>query len=432
MHHDEERPAMPMDDMILVSIDDHVIEPADMFERHLPAKYKARGPQYVRVDSGLDYWDYEGESTGSVGLNAVASWPRHEWGFDPVGHAEMRPGCYDVDLRVRDMDANGVLASMCFPTFAGFNGMNLARSTIEPELTKVVVSAYNDWHIDELAGEHPGRFIPLAIAPVFDNAATAAEIQRVAAKGCHAVSLPDAPYGVGLPSYDVAEYWDPVFAACCDNDVAICLHIGGAFGIIQRPEGAAIDQLIILAPQLSAIIATDLMVAGTFARFPDLRVAMSEGGIGWIPFFLDRIDRHLWNQSWTGLEIGQRGMTPTDVWRRNFLGCFITDPAALYVRDRIGVDTIAWECDYPHSDSTWPRSPEMVWEEMEAAGCTDGEIDRITWENAARFFSFDPFAVVPREEATVAALRARGRDVDVSETSRSEYLRRYELARSGA
>ena len=422
---------MQMDDMILVSIDDHVIEPADMFERHMPEKWKDRAPQYKRGDNGLDYWEYQGQSTGSVGLNAVASWPHLEWGFDPVGHAEMRPGCYDADLRVRDMDANGVLASMCFPTFAGFNGMSLARSTIDQDLTNVVVSAYNDWHIDELAGEHPGRFIPLAITPVFDSAGMVTEIERVARKGCTAISLPETPYGVGLPSFEVRDYWDPVFKACSENGVVICLHIGGAFGIIQRPPESSADHLIILSPQLSAITTTDLMVSGVFKRFPDLRVALSEGGVGWIPFFLDRMDRHIWNHAWTGLEIGPPGQTPTEVFREHCLGCFITDPAALRVRDRIGIDAISWECDYPHSDSTWPTSPEMLWSELQAAGCSDDEIHKISWENACRFFRFDPFAHRPRAQASVGALRGQATDVDVAETSRTEYRRRYDEAHAG-
>ena len=417
---------MQLDDLILISIDDHIIEPADMFERHMPARYRDAAPRYVRGGpDGADYWDYQGQQTGAVGLNAVASWPREEWGFDPVGHAEMRPGCYDLDLRVRDMDANGVLASMCFPTMAGFNGMSLARSTVDKDLTKIVVSAYNDWHIDELAGEHPGRFLPLAILPVFDRDAMVAEVKRVAAKGCRAVSLPEAPYGVELPQFADREYWDPVFAACVDNDVAICLHIGGSFGLVQRPAGAPIDNLIILAPQLSAIVATDLILAGLFIRFPALKVALSEGGIGWIPFFLDRMDRHVWNHRWTALKIADVDLTPSELWQRNFLGCFITDPSSLRLRDRIGVHTIAWECDYPHSDSTWPHSPEQVWGELQGAGCSEDEINRITWQNACRFFNFDPFQHRSRETATVRALRAQASDVDVSETSKTVYRERF-------
>jgi predicted TIM-barrel fold metal-dependent hydrolase len=359
------------------------------------------------------------------GLGAVASWPHEEWGFDPVDFPEMRPGTYDVELRVRDMDANGQLTGMCFPTFAGFNGMSLARSTVDRELTNVVVSAYNDWHIDELAGDHPGRFIPLGIVPTYDPQAMAAEIHRIAKKGCTAISLPETPYGVGLPAFHEDGYWDPVFTALCDNDMAICLHIGGAFGLLQRARTAGADHLIVLTPQLSAVTAADMMVGGVFNRFPDLRVALSEGGIGWIPFFLDRIDRHIWNQRWTGLKVSN-GKTPTELFRSNFLGCFITDPSGLRVRDRIGVEAIAWECDYPHSDSTWPESPELLWAEMQAAGCSDDEIEDITWRNACRFFRFDPFAKVPREQANVAALRARATDVDVRETSKAEYRRRWQ------
>jgi hypothetical protein len=120
---------------------------------------------------------------------------------------------------------------------------------------------------------------------------------------------------------------------------------------------------------------------------------------------------------------------PTEVWRSNFLGCFITDPAALCVLDRIGVDSVAWECDYPHSDSTWPRSPESLWEELQAAAVTSGQIiDAISWQNAARFFRFDPFVHRSRSEANLGALRASATDVDVSETSKAEYKRRYEAS----
>ena len=113
---------MNLDDLILVSIDDHVVEPPDMFERHVPAKYRDRVPQIVLGDDGNEKWLFEGQEVGSMGLNAVVTWPKEEWGFDPVGFAEMRPGAYDIHERVRDMNRNGVLASMCFPTFAGFSG----------------------------------------------------------------------------------------------------------------------------------------------------------------------------------------------------------------------------------------------------------------------------------------------------------------------
>jgi len=419
---------MRVEDMVLVSIDDHVIEPADLFAQHLPAKYRDRAPKIVSGDDGVERWLYLDTETGSFGLNAVASWPRAEWGMDPVGFAEMRPGAYDVTQRVGDMDANGVLASMCFPSFPGFNGMNLIRSGAgDTDLTRVVISAYNDWHIEEWCGASPGRFIALGILPLFDVEASVEEIHRLAKLGCTAVSLPETPHGVGLPSF-FTDHWDPVFSALCDTDMAICMHIGGSFGLITHPGGAPIDHLIMLAPQLSALSANDLIISGTFRRFPALRVALSEGGIGWIPFYLDRLDRHVVNHQWTGLDIGDAGGSPSDLFRRNFLGCFITDPSSLRLLDRIGEDVVAWECDYPHSDSFWPRSPEMLRAELAGAEVSDAQIDKITHANASRFFRFDPFERWPRHQATVGALRARATDVDTAVTPRAEYRRRYKAA----
>jgi predicted TIM-barrel fold metal-dependent hydrolase len=210
--------------------------------------------------------------------------------------------------------------------------------------------------------------------------------------------------------------------------MAICLHIGGAFNMVQMAPEAPPDQIIMLAPQLSAITANHLIISGTFRKFPKLRAALSEGGIGWIPFYLDRLDRHVEQHSWTGLDIDGKNGTPSEVFREHFLGCFITDPSALTLVDRIGEDAVAWECDYPHSDSTWPFSPELLLAETDAAGISDAVLNKITWENAARFFRFDPFQHRSREEATVGALRAKAGDVDTSQTSKAEYRRRYELA----
>ena len=103
-------------------------------------------------------------------------------------------------------------------------------------------------------------------------------------------------------------------------------------------------------------------------------MALSEGGIGWIPFYLDRADRHFQNQAWLHNDFG--GKLPSDVFRDHILACYITDPSGLELRHRIGIDTIAWECDYPHTDTTWPESPEFAWKELQDAGCTDEEIQQ--------------------------------------------------------
>jgi len=417
---------MQPDELILVSIDDHVIEPPDMFAGHVPARFADQAPR-VRNDDGVEHWVFQGVTAGSMGLNAVVSWPKEEWGMDPTTFAEMRPGAYDIHERVRDMNRNGILASMCFPTFAGFSARTFQEAA-DKDLALVMLRAYNDWHIDEWCTAYPGRFIPLAIGPVWDMDALVDEVHRIAAKGCRAMSMPELPHLQGLPSYH-NDYWAPFFRAASDAGVVMCLHIGQGFAAIDTPADAPIDNLIILATQVSALAAQDLLWGPAMRTYPDLKVAWSEAGIGWIPFYLNRCDRHYENQRWLRRDFG--GKLPSDVFREHSLACYVTDPSALKIRHDIGIEIIAWECDYPHSDSLWPDAPERVLAELDAAAVPDDEIAAITWANSCRFFGWDPFAVVPRERATVGALRALSPDVDTSIVSRDEWRRRYELAHAG-
>jgi predicted TIM-barrel fold metal-dependent hydrolase len=214
--------------------------------------------------------------------------------------------------------------------------------------------------------------------------------------------------------------------ACERLGIVMSMHIGGAFNLLTRPEGAPPDQLIVLAAQMSGVAFTDLVTSGTFRKFPGLKIALSEGGFGWVPFMLDRMDRHVWNHAWTDLDVGAD--TVTEIWKKNFLACFITEPTTLRLIDRIGEDTVAWECDYPHSDSTWPNSPETLMEEFQGGGTSDALINKITWENACWFYNWDPFKHTPREQATVGALRALATAVDTSETTRAQYRERYVAA----
>jgi predicted TIM-barrel fold metal-dependent hydrolase len=411
---------MEMNDMILVSIDDHMVEPPDMYENHLPAKWKDQAPKVVRNASGADEWVFQGEATSTpFGMAATVGWPREEWGFTPGAYSELRPGCFDVHARVADMNANGVLASLNFPTMAGFNARTFHEAK-DRELALVMLQAYNDWAIDEWCGAYPGRFIPLGIVPMWDVDLAVEEIRRLGKKGCRTISFPEMPHVQGFPSF-LSGHWDPMLKALCDENMVLSLHIGAGFAVIQSPKEAPIDHLMVLACQISAITAQDLLFGPTLRRFPELKVALSEGGIGWIPFYFDRIDRHFQNQSWLHGDDDFGGKLPSEVFRDHFLACYITDPSGLLLRDRIGIDLIAWECDYPHTDTTWPESPEHAWNELRAAGCKDEEIHKITWENACRFFSWDPFVHNSREESTVGALRGLATEVDTSRMSRADW-----------
>lgn len=415
---------MRTEDLVVVSVDDHIIEPADMFVHHVPARWAGQAPR-IEYHDGKQQWIFEDAPLSTTtAINAVVGWPKEEWGFDPSSYSEMRPGTYDIHERVRDMNRNGVLASMNFPTFPGFSGRGF-QDAKDKDLALVMLQAYNDWHIDEFAPTYPGRFMPLALPPVWDMPALVAEVQRVAAKGCHAISMPEIPHVQGLPSYH-SDYWFPFFQACVDNQVVMCLHIGQGFSAITSAPDAPMDNLMILATQVSVIAAQDLLWGPALRRFPDLRVAWSEGGIGWVPFYLDRCDRHFTNQKWLGQDFG--GRLPSEVFKEHSLFCYITDPSTLRLRDVIGVENLALESDYPHSDCFWPDAPEQFLRELHAAGATDAEIDRISWQNASEFFWWDPFQHISREEGCVGGLRAQATDVDVSEVSRAEWRERWEAA----
>ena len=202
---------MDTEDLILISVDDHIVEPPDLFEGHIPPKYADQAPRVQRNDDGSDVWVFNGAVIPNVGLNAVAGRPKEEYGIEPTAFDEMRPGCYDVDERVKDMNAGGVLGSMNFPSFPGFSARLFAAAD-DKDLALAIVQAYNDWHIDEWCGSHPGRFIPMALPVLWDPELCAAEVRRVAAKGCHSLTFTENPSVLGYPSFHDA-HWDPLWPA---------------------------------------------------------------------------------------------------------------------------------------------------------------------------------------------------------------------------
>jgi predicted TIM-barrel fold metal-dependent hydrolase len=400
---------MNVEDLILVSVDDHVVEPPNVFEGRLPARYRDLAPQFVTKEDGTNVWRYEGVEVPNVALNAVAGRPPDEYGIEPTSFDEIRPGTYDVNERVKDMDANGVLGSLCFPSFPQFCGQLFAR-TKDKDVALAMIRAYNDWHMDEWCGSHPGRFIPCPLPAIWDPEVLAAEVRRTAAKGAHAVTFSENPSKLGWPSLH-SDHWDPFWTACSDEGVVVCMHIGSSSEMVITAPDAPIDVLITLTPINIVQAAADLVWSQVFRRFPDLKVALSEGGIGWIPYFLERIDygyeRH---HRWTGQDFGDR--RPSDVFNEHVIACFIDDHIGVETRSHLNMDAVCWECDYPHSDSLWPQSPEAVAKHLD--GVSPEDVERITHRNAMRAFSYDPFATTPREQATVGALRARAAGHDVS------------------
>jgi predicted TIM-barrel fold metal-dependent hydrolase len=368
------------DDVQVISVDDHVVEHANVWVDRLSSKYAERAPRVVEVD-GREMWRYEERMYPTIGLNAVAGKDPKDFGMEPVRFDEMLPGCYDVAARLADMDLDGVHAQMCFPSFPGFAGSTFLNAT-DKDLAAACVSAWNDFILDEWSAAAPGRFVPMVLVPFWDVAASVAEIQRVAAKGAKAITFTESPHGLGLPSYH-SDHWDPMLAAAQDADLPLCLHFGSG-GVPTFAPDAPFAVAIALFATNAQFATVDLLLSPVFHKFPRLRVALSEGGIGWIPYVLERTDytweRHRW---YTGVNTQVR---PSDLFADHIFGCFIEDHAGLAMRDLVGIGNIMFEGDYPHSDSNFPASREKLTGAL--ADVPDQDARRIAEDNARRVFNF--------------------------------------------
>jgi len=402
---------MKLEDMVLISVDDHLIEPADLFTRHISAKYKDRAPRMIHKD-GADRWVFEGQELGAIGLNAVAGRPRSEYGMEPVSQSQMRPGCIQIEKRIDDMNANGLLGSLNFPTLGGFAGVVFSELA-DKGVALAIIQAYNDWHIHDWAGTIPGRMIPLCMVPLWDAEVCAAEIRRIAKLGVHAITFPDNPAAHGLPSIHHAS-WEPVWKACAENKVVICCHIGTGNRANHASADTPIEAWITTMPMSISNAAADWIYAPMWERYPDLRMALSEGGIGWVPYLLERAEfTHTHHGEWTHYQFGKSAPSPRQVFHKHIMTCFIDDAFGLRNIKDVGEDMVTWECDYPHSDTTWPDSPEYLWKTLKEGNLTDEQIQKVTHLNAMREYSFDPFTLHGgRENCTVAALRAKATHVD--------------------
>ncbi|SHN40112.1 amidohydrolase family protein [Cryptosporangium aurantiacum] len=381
---------MPLQpDMKLISTDDHLVEHPRVWADRLPRKWLAEGPRIVEEPSVEDpsappaqVWHYAGQRYPSIGLNAVAGKSPDQFGVDPVRFDEMIPGCYDPKARLADMDLDGVWGALCFPSFPGFAGTVFLHRGPE-ELRLACVRAYNDYVLDEWCAAAPDRLLPLVILPLWDVDACVAEIHRTAAKGAKAIGFPENPVPRGLPSFHT-DHWDPVFRAATQTGMPLAIHFGSSGQAPTTAPEAPMAVMITLFGCNSMYAASDLLFSPVLHKHPELKFGLSEGGIGWIPYLMERADyvweKHRWYQN-----IDSR-VRPSELFRKHFHGCFIDDDFGVEQRHRIGVETITWECDYPHSDSHWPHSRKRA--EQAFRDVPDDEVRMMVETNTRRLYNF--------------------------------------------
>jgi predicted TIM-barrel fold metal-dependent hydrolase len=389
----------------VVSVDDHVMEPPSLFRTWLPAKFRDEAP---RVERGSierieylggqdwklhfsadgapgDYWVYDGKMLPMKRINASAGMPLDLRENTPITFDEMRPGCYDVTARLADMDAGHVEASLCFPTMPRFCGQTFAEAA-DKELALACVRAYNDFMVEEWSGQSGGRLIPLCLVPLWDAELAAAEVRRNAGRGVRAVAFSEIPYHLGLPSIH-SGYWDPLWRACAETGTSVNMHIGSSSKMPSSSPDAPNGVGVVLTFANSATSLVDFLFSGVLVRFPELRLAYSEGQIGWLPYVIERID-DVWEQhrAWAGLK-DLVPEPPSTYYYRQVYGCFFRDRHGAQSLDVIGEDNVLFEVDYPHTDSTWPHTKKIA--EHDFAGLSPLVVHKIVRGNAIKLYQLD-------------------------------------------
>jgi predicted TIM-barrel fold metal-dependent hydrolase len=366
----------------LISVDDHLLEPPDTFEGRLPAKYKDQAPKVVETEEGHEVWYFEDQPYFQVGFMCVAGRPKEDHRFEPCRFSEVRPGCYNIDARIKDMDIGGIHASVNFPSgVTGFGG-TLFSETNDQDLGLECVRAWNDWLFDDWFSPYKERIVPLGITYLADPEKGAEEIRRNAARGFTAVTFPEQPHMLGYPSvYDPK--WDPIMRACAETETVLNLHIG-ASGFPKMPPGAPMLELgATLFGPMAVSACAEWLWSPWPVKYPDLKIAMSEGGIGWVAMLIDRVD-NIMARSGYGAGWSDKQNTPTDVLRRNFWFCMIDDPSTIATRHTIGVENILFESDFPHGDGTWPDTQQVMKDVL--GDLPVEEIRMIAHENAAKLY----------------------------------------------
>jgi predicted TIM-barrel fold metal-dependent hydrolase len=402
----------------IISVDDHVVEPPHVWQTWLPEKYRERGPRVERRRWGAfkhmagaryemhedpeglwgDAWYYEDRliyvHKRFVAIPQAATteddqgridFDRTQMQMTAVTYDEMRPGCYDRDERVKDLARNWVDGSLPFPTFPRFCGQTFYEGE-DKELGLACVRAYNDWMVEEWCAPSGGMNIPLCLIPLWDVELAAEETQRNADRGVRAICFSELPHHLELPTIH-SDYWDPLFRVCNDTGVTVCMHIGSSSTDPAASPDAPKGVGGMLAFNNSMASLGDWLFSTKLISFPNLKLAYSEGQIGWIPYALERADT-VWehHDSWQHSK-DLIPEPPSTYYYGRVFGCFTADRHGLRSLEEVGPDNICFETDYPHTDTTWPDS--KAYAEKMLAGLDDEVAHKVLRGNAIRMLELD-------------------------------------------
>jgi len=360
----------------IISADSHVNPPRDLWTRDVPAALKDRAPRVESTPQG-DFWIVDSEVRGGIGLDASAGRKPEEFRPSGLSYKDMRPGSYDPKARLEDMDLDGVHAEVLY-----FGGP-LMPYPKDAALRRYIIQRYNDWMV-ELSRAAPERLIGLAHVALADLDEACAELERIAKlglRGFHVDPFPDARGG--------KPFWDPAYekfwGLIAETGLPVSFHIAiprnqNLAATFANPTPGVKETFIAINPISICEVVSTLVFTGILARHPKLRFVLVECGIGWIPYFLERMDQTFAkHRFWTKSVLTEK---PSFYWYRQGAATFIQDLTGVAERHRAGVENILWSTDYPHSDSTWPKSREALAEHFKDV--PDDERALIAGGNAAR------------------------------------------------
>jgi predicted TIM-barrel fold metal-dependent hydrolase len=376
----------------VIDADAHISEPADLWSSRLAARYRNRAPRIQRNQDGVDIW-HVGDNVPVVplGHTAVAGW--HEpFPSAPKNMEEIPRAAWEAQARLAYMDEVGIWAQAIYPNVGGFGNQGFLKLD-DPGLMLACVQAYNDFLIEWIEPA-PGRFIPIMAVPFWDVEASVKEIERCARLGHKGILFSGEPQNVGMPMLG-DRHWDRFYAAAQDVGLPISFHIGSgdfdsafaparisAHGIGATVSYATVSLLIENGKQI-----TDLLFSGVLPRFPELKFISVESGIGFIPFILEAAD-HTYSYSNIRAERPELSLLPSEYFKRQVYACyFFEEFAPQQLAERVGVDNILFETDYPHPVCLYGNVREKI--DAGLVGKSKEVRDKLLWSNAAKLYQVD-------------------------------------------
>jgi len=342
-----------------VSADSHVNPPPTIYADRVPAELKERAPQVAKKD-GKEVLRFEGREQKFMSLAGAAGADyaklKTESDVAQKGHA----GGWDPIARIKDMDTDGVDAEVLY---GSGDGGGVEMKTTDRELRFAMMQVYNDW-LAEYCSPNPARLVGIAEIPFWDINLAISEATRAKKLGLRGVLLPSIPAvdnsDAGDKSY-IDPVYEPLWSALEDLEMPINFHLGG------KPRTRGLEQMLLVSVTVNkAMMAepmTSLIFSGVLTNHPKLKLVSVESGIGWMAFIVDWMD-HSWERHryHTNSPLDEK---PSEVWRRHIYGTFIEDYVGVRERHTIGVNRIMWSSDYPHINSTWPKSQEYIARHLE-------------------------------------------------------------------